>query len=321
MKKSLLAVIGSAALLSGCATVYPEPFVPIAPINIAPPAKAPTATAGVSVITRLTNDPAPELMPRVSEDKSTVLVTVRDMRKSGSESLSIVSFNVNNPGRRLIAGPYAGAAAWIEGNQIVYSYLRGSKPVLVKQNLNANGMRFISPAPFGESDQMASFNSASDKLSFQTSIGGVLHIATVDLDGRNFTVYVEGEYPSWMPDGKSISFHRNVGNTVQIFMLNLKDGSVTQLTSGASGNKFASISPSGKHIAFVSDRDGKDHIYTMRANGSELRQVTSGDTQEAFPTWLGESELLFSSDAGAMTPVTGRAYQWDFADIWKAKLK
>ena len=318
MKILALAIISVVTLTAGCTTVYPEPFVPVV---VPPPAKAPTATAGVSEISRLTNDPAPELIPRVSEDKSTVLITARDMRKSGSEALSIVSFNVNNPGRRLIAGPYAVAAAWIGKNQIVYSYLRGLKPVLVKQDLNANGMRFLSPSPFGENDQMASFNTASDKFTFQTSIGGVLHVATVDQDGRNFTVYVEGEYPSWMPDGKSISFHRAVGNTVQIFILNLRDGSVTQLTSGTSGNKFASISPSGRSIAFISDRDGKDHVYTMRANGSELRQVTSGNTQEAFPEWLGESELLFSSDAGAEAQVSGRAYQWEFADIWKAKLK
>lgn len=299
-------------LLTGCQSVNQLP-----PIEFKSQANAPTATASVSEITRLTNDSAPELLPRVSPDGKSVVVTVRDLTKTGTESLSIVSINLFNPGRRLIAGPFATAGSWVDNSTIVYSYLRGRNPVLVKQALDSAGMKFVSPSAFGERDQLANFSSVSQRFVFQTLVGGVSHVATTDIDGKGFTVYIEGEYPRWLPDGRTIIFQKPVGSYYQLFSFSTRDGSVTQITSGQFNSKFAAPSPSGRQIAFISDRDGNDHIYTMRTDGSALNQLTSGETQEAFPEWLGDNQILFSSDAGAPRKTSGSPYFWPYANIWR----
>jgi dipeptidyl aminopeptidase/acylaminoacyl peptidase len=51
-------------------------------------------------------------------------------------------------------------------------------------------------------------------------------------------------------------------------------------------------SPDGKWIAFLSDRDGWDHLYVMAAAGGEAVQVTSGAFEAWRPTWSPDSTRL-----------------------------
>jgi TolB protein len=44
-------------------------------------------------------------------------------------------------------------------------------------------------------------------------------------------------------------------------------------------------SPDGKHIAFVSDRDGDSEIYVMKSNGSHQRRVTRNVWDDVQPDW------------------------------------
>jgi len=303
-------------ILSGCETTYPT-------LNQVTKAQAsnPTATAGVIEITRISNDPAPELLPRSSKNGKNIVITVRDQTKSGAEALSIVSLRIDSPGKRLLAGPYASGATWADDNAIVFSYLRSKSPALVIQSLDSTGMRFLNPTAYGERDQLPDYSAELSKYTFQTVIGGVSHIAVVDRDGKNFTIFAEGEYPRWSSNSKSIYYQKRIGEFDQIFCLNLRDGSVTQLTSGSFNNNYAAPSPISNLIAFTSNRDGSQHLYTMNTDGSNLTQLTSGQTQEAFPEWINEKEIIFSSDAGAPTANLSSAFNWAYSDIWKVKIK
>ena len=57
-------------------------------------------------------------------------------------------------------------------------------------------------------------------------------------------------------------------------------------------------SPDGGRIAFVSDRDGDYEVYTVRPNGSSVRQLTFNDAFEFRPNW--------SPDGGQITFTSGR---------------
>ncbi len=57
-------------------------------------------------------------------------------------------------------------------------------------------------------------------------------------------------------------------------------------------------SPDGGRIAFTSDRDGDFEVYTMRPNGSSVRQLTFNDASEFHPNW--------SPDGGQITFTTDR---------------
>jgi TolB protein len=58
--------------------------------------------------------------------------------------------------------------------------------------------------------------------------------------------------------------------------------------TGHDSNAFAPAwSPNGKRLAFLSDRDGPDQLFVMRANGTDVRRLTSGPAEKDTPDWSG----------------------------------
>ena len=123
------------------------------------------------------------------------------------------------------------------------------------------------------------------------------------------------EYPSWSPDGTHIVFEGAIGSNYEIFVLEIRTGDVTQLTSSPGDDAWAVWSPDGSMIAFSSERDdcrlappGQDcwddgepndehrDVWLMGADGSDPRRVTGEAGQF----------VAFSSD-GQYLLISGRA--------------
>ncbi|OLC75650.1 MAG: hypothetical protein AUH72_20150 [Acidobacteria bacterium 13_1_40CM_4_65_8] len=62
------------------------------------------------------------------------------------------------------------------------------------------------------------------------------------------------------------------------------------MTGDANGG--AQPSPDGKWIAFLSDRDGWDHLYVMPASGGDAVQITKGNFEAWRPTWSSDSTRI-----------------------------
>ncbi len=68
---------------------------------------------------------------------------------------------------------------------------------------------------------------------------------------------------------------------------------IRQLTTSTATNVRPAWSPDGKSIAFQSNRDGPYHIYVMNSDGSNLRQVTSGDgNDDRHPNWSPDGKTI-----------------------------
>jgi TolB protein len=122
---------------------------------------------------------------------------------------------------------------------------------------------------------------------------GLPQIYTMASDGTNVVRVTDQGYavsPSWSPNGQFLAFawvrHYGPGEpgASDIYIMDIASKQWAQLTHDGGRNDFPSWSPDGRHIVFQSNRTGKTQIWTMLADGSETRQLTtSGDNSQ--PNW------------------------------------
>ena len=101
---------------------------------------------------------------------------------------------------------------------------------------------------------------------------------------------------AWSPDGSQIVYVSGMKGSLSLYLLSLQDRVPMLLSSGGQSTHPA-WSPSGDSIAFASDRDGDWDIYTIRPDGSDLRNLTDSPDHEDWPDWSSSGDLLaFASD-------------------------
>ena len=90
---------------------------------------------------------------------------------------------------------------------------------------------------------------------------------------------------TWSPDGTQIAFEDWVPqDDSDIALVGANGGAVTTLTPNTESDAHPSWSPSGDRIAFNSSREGGG-IFTMAADGSDVRKVPTGPYQLGGPEW------------------------------------
>jgi len=117
-------------------------------------------------------------------------------------------------------------------------------------------------------------------------------IYTIRPDGSHLrpltSTPTDEEHPDWSPDGQRIAFHADAampGEQWDIYVMR-RDGSFPTRLTTATGYHPA-WSPNGRKIIFVSDGLTDDvELYTMRADGSRLKQRTERpEGKDNHPDW------------------------------------
>ena len=100
------------------------------------------------------------------------------------------------------------------------------------------------------------------------------------------------DHASCSPDGKKIAFTSSraapggIGapNDFQIYVMSPNGSSPVQLTNVPGRNIVPVFSPDGTKIAFASERAGGVlHVFVMNADGTNVRQLTSGADPDSEP--------------------------------------
>ena len=112
--------------------------------------------------------------------------------------------------------------------------------------------------------------------------------------------------PTWSPDGKQIAVVGLKDGWSDIYVVDLETESLRRITSDPYDEKHLDWSPDGAWIAMSSDRPSTDlayhgqkdfpfgqyDIFTIRPDGSELRQVVQGEAGDEHPSWGPDSQRL-----------------------------
>lgn len=119
------------------------------------------------------------------------------------------------------------------------------------------------------------------------------------------------ENPAWSPDGTKIAYqsfeHAKDAKDregTEIYVMDVDGGDRIRLTDNSFYEDYPSWSPDGSKITFVgnSEGDGREQIFVMDADGSNLRRV-SGSGDNAAPEWSPDgSQLVFGYRPGLVDP-------------------
>ena len=77
-----------------------------------------------------------------------------------------------------------------------------------------------------------------------------------------------------------------------IWMANVKESRVIQMTRGSNSSYTAAWAPDSKSFAFLREKDGKNQIHIMSAFGGEARSVTSSKTGVNNYCWSPDGQML-----------------------------
>lgn len=104
----------------------------------------------------------------------------------------------------------------------------------------------------------------------------------------------QGEGPEELEG--TITYVRLVlGCSSDIYIMDANGDNARALADDAALGDESDLSPDGTTVAFFSGRTGTTLIYTIRTDGSDLRQLTQGDGAEASPRWSPDgSQIAFS---------------------------
>lgn len=284
----------------------------------------PGVTGNAENLTRETSESSQEFFARVSPDGKSLLYNALET----SYSLGLTNYGIEvktNKNYRIvrkeigkpITNPLVNNAAyptWMPDNSgIIFSYIKPEKSVIVRSNINGIGLNYVSQGAMGE-DDVEPVVTRDNKILFTTLMSRTRMICSMDLKGGNYSVIGEGSHISLNPnDNNKIIYNMRVGKYIQVFTMDIKTGEKTQLTTGEYNNRDGSFSRDGKFIAFASNRENpkkqNKHIYVMKSDGTDLIQITQGETDESDPAWGIGTMIFFSSNAE-------KNY-----NIWKANVK
>jgi len=156
------------------------------------------------------------------------------------------------------------------------------------------------------------------QLAFASNLTGRPQIYLINLDGTGLTQLTnlaEGAcQPAWSPDGMRLVFIspciRNVesypGSSLWLIDVDLAGNATApvQIPSVPGGDYDPVWDPAGERIAFTSLRSGRPQIYTIRPDGSELRDLSDDFAYDRQPAWSPSgTQLLFTTSRGGVTEI------------------
>jgi Tol biopolymer transport system component len=190
-----------------------------------------------------------------------------------------------------------------DGRQIAYV---GNNSFLRVINADGTGSRRVTNSDSGDEESPA-WAPDGRRIAFVRGVN--VHVINPD-GSQSHQLTNEPSFttpmPAWSPDGRKIAFVSHRDGNFEIYTMNADGSRQTRLTNALDACPVQSFhcgdwqptwSPSGRKIAFTSDRDGNDEIYVMDADGTGQTRLTNHAGSDVKPRWSRDgSKLFFTSN-------------------------
>jgi TolB protein len=178
-------------------------------------------------------------------------------------------------------------AAWsADGSRIAFTSNRDGNSEIYVMNADGSGLRRITNHP--SIDVTPTWSPTGAQLSFTSERTGSPQIYVVNADGtdpRRISTESYCDRPTWSPAPfNEIAYTCRGGGGYQIMVFDFVTRTSKPITDGIGSNESPAFAPNGKHLAFVSDRTGRQQVYTIDRDGNNLRQITR-DGSNRYPNW------------------------------------
>ncbi|MGO9241788.1 MAG: hypothetical protein ACLQBJ_13360 [Bryobacteraceae bacterium] len=179
-----------------------------------------------------------------------------------------------------------------DGKSVLFaSSADGRYTNIYSSDLDGGGLRRLTNVRAVEVEPKVNPKNGQDVL-FVSGRGGPQQIYMMNLDGteplRLTTGEGEASNPAWNPDGQHMAFAWTRGyapGNWNLFIMDVSSRETVQLTTGEGRNENPSWAPDGRHLAFSSNRTRSSQIFTMLADGTAVRQLTT-QGNNYMPVWV-----------------------------------
>lgn len=230
------------------------------------------------------------LSPRASPDGSRVAFSAIS---HGNWNILMHSNDLN----RLVSFPGLGgmnlSPAWSgDGTKLALSSSRTGDPEIYTCDANGGNLKRLTEVKGPDVSPVWNPKTGA-QIAFVSGRTGLPQIYVMDSDGSNVQRVTNTGYavsPSWSPNGQFLLFSwiRRYGPGApggdDIYIMDVASHQWVQLTHDGGHNDFPSWAPDGRHIVFQSNRSGSEQIWTMLADGSQQRQLTTSG-RNSQPNW------------------------------------
>lgn len=177
-----------------------------------------------------------------------------------------------------------------DGNTIYFASSASGISQIYRADLDGGNLRRVSYSNSIDVHPLLNPRTGA-QIAFVSDATGQPQVYLMDADGANRRRISGGGgdavQPAWDPAGERLTFAWTRGYEIgnyNIFLVDVASRRYTQLTHSRGRNEHPWFSPSGTHIVFSSDRLGSPQIWSMRADGTQIRQLTSKGVNES-PVW------------------------------------
>ena len=177
--------------------------------------------------------------------------------------------------------------AWSpDGSKLAFTSSREGNPEIYIMNRDGSGLQRLTSHP--SIDTTPTWSPTGTQIAFVSDRSGSPQIYIMNADGTGLdriTSETHCDRPTWSPaplNEIAYSSRSGAGNIIRVFEFATRKS--RNLTDAIGNNESPAFAPSGRHVAFVSSRAGKEQIFTIHRDGTGLRQITRTGTNR-FPNW------------------------------------